>query len=302
MTGGVAVFDYNGDGRSGHLLPERPAAARHHAGRVLPPHNALYRNRGRLEIHRCHGGTGVDGGGFGMGVAVGDYDQDGFPDLFVNNFGPNVLYRNNGDGTFTRRNAGSRAWRVPGRSAPGPTSWTSTATATSICSCRNYVQFSFEKNPKVTVMGFAAYAGPYLFEKQPNTLYRNRRRWHVHGRERRIGDCRRIRRRAWERSAPTTTMTATPISSSPTTCRQTSCSRTTATGQFEEVGLRRGVAFDVNGQAHSNMGVDCRGLRSRWLAGLLLHLVRQRDAGPVSEHGRPVVHRRDGPVRRPCET
>src|SRR5262249_52485998 len=46
--------------------------------------------------------AGVQGNGaYGMGVAVGDYDNDGDPDLFVTNYGPNILYRNNGDGTFT---------------------------------------------------------------------------------------------------------------------------------------------------------------------------------------------------------
>ena len=46
-------------------------------------------------------GAGVGDTGHGLGVAVGDYDNDGDPDLYLNNFGPNVLYRNNGDGTFT---------------------------------------------------------------------------------------------------------------------------------------------------------------------------------------------------------
>src|SRR5207249_1274465 len=43
----------------------------------------------------------VEGSGYGMGVTVGDFDNDGFPDIFLTNFGPNQLYRNNGNGTFT---------------------------------------------------------------------------------------------------------------------------------------------------------------------------------------------------------
>ncbi len=45
--------------------------------------------------------SGLGDKGYGLGVVVGDYDNDGDPDVYLNNYGPNVLYRNNGDGTFT---------------------------------------------------------------------------------------------------------------------------------------------------------------------------------------------------------
>lgn len=63
--------------------------------------NALYRNRGDGTFEDVTDRAGVDGEGqWGSGVAVADYDGDGWPDLLVTNFGPNVLYRNRGDGTF----------------------------------------------------------------------------------------------------------------------------------------------------------------------------------------------------------
>ena len=63
--------------------------------------NALYRNRGDGTFEDVTDRAGVGGEGhWGGGVAVADYDADGFPDILVTNFGPNVLYRNRGDGTF----------------------------------------------------------------------------------------------------------------------------------------------------------------------------------------------------------
>jgi len=76
--------------------------------------NALYRNRGDGSFEDVTEQAGVDGEGrWGCGVAVADYDADGWPDLLVTNFGPNVLYRNGGNGTF--ENVAARA----GIEAPG---------------------------------------------------------------------------------------------------------------------------------------------------------------------------------------
>ncbi len=102
MGGGIAWLDYDNDGRydlyfvdSGTLagttpLTEAPARA---------GENRLFRNApsGRFE-DASQAGAGDPG--YGMGVAVGDYDSDGWSDLFVTNYGANALYRNNGDGTF----------------------------------------------------------------------------------------------------------------------------------------------------------------------------------------------------------
>ena len=63
--------------------------------------NALYRNDGHWKFTDVTQAAGVGDAGYGLGVCVGDYDNDGDLDLYLNNHGPNVLYRNNGDGTFT---------------------------------------------------------------------------------------------------------------------------------------------------------------------------------------------------------
>jgi enediyne biosynthesis protein E4 len=66
-----------------------------------PLRNALYRNNRDGTFTDVTDKAGVAGGGYGMGVAVGDYNADGFPDLYVTQYGKSILYRNNGDGTFT---------------------------------------------------------------------------------------------------------------------------------------------------------------------------------------------------------
>jgi hypothetical protein len=107
MLGGVAMFDYNGDGRLDLFFVNGAALAN------LDPHgkgpdksdprywNRLYRNNGDGTFTDVTEQAGVRGHSYGMGAAVGDYDNDGHPDLYVTNYGRNILYHNNGDGTFT---------------------------------------------------------------------------------------------------------------------------------------------------------------------------------------------------------
>ncbi len=94
---GVCVADFDGDGFqdiyfvNGRDLYNRGLAAR----------NALYRNNGDGTFTDVTEKAGVLGTGFGLGCVWGDYDNDGFPDLYVTQYGRNALYHNNGDGTFT---------------------------------------------------------------------------------------------------------------------------------------------------------------------------------------------------------
>jgi hypothetical protein len=100
VSGGVAVFDYDNDGRPDiYLLNGSSLAAER--GKEKPPRAALYRNLGDWKFEDVTERAGVANERWGMGVAAGDYDNDGDYDLFVGNFGTSRLYRNNGDGTFT---------------------------------------------------------------------------------------------------------------------------------------------------------------------------------------------------------
>jgi enediyne biosynthesis protein E4 len=110
MPGGAALFDYNNDGLLDIFLVNggRIAGALHTPEdffRNDPRYgNRLYRqNRdgGFTDVTEASGLSHAGADNYGMGVAVGDFDNDGFPDLYVTSYGKNILYHNNGDGTFT---------------------------------------------------------------------------------------------------------------------------------------------------------------------------------------------------------
>lgn len=107
MGSGVALFDYDNDGRLDiFLLNGAPIADPTPKGTI--PRKMSSRYWDRLFHQRPDGSfedatekSGLQGVGYGMGVAIGDYDNDGFEDIYVTAYGGNKLYHNNGDGTFT---------------------------------------------------------------------------------------------------------------------------------------------------------------------------------------------------------
>jgi hypothetical protein len=110
MPGGVALLDYNNDGlldiffvNGGRLTSPLPTPEdfNRHDPRYW---NRLYRQNkdgSFTDVTEQAGLANAGDGNYGMGVAVGDYDNDGYPDLYVTSYGKNILYHNNGDGTFT---------------------------------------------------------------------------------------------------------------------------------------------------------------------------------------------------------
>src|ERR1700693_6275408 len=110
MPGGVALLDYNNDGlldiffvNGGHVR-DMVGAPMSFDRRNPAYWNRLYRQNPDgtfTDVTQQAGLADAGNSNYGMGVAVGDYDNDGFPDIYVTNFGKNILYHNNGDGTFT---------------------------------------------------------------------------------------------------------------------------------------------------------------------------------------------------------
>ncbi len=170
MGSGCALLDYDGDGRLDVLLinggrtPDSPP--------FEPRSHALYRNLGggRLEEATLEAGLEPTAD-YGMGVAVGDYDNDGDPDLYLTYFGPNRLYRNNGDGTFSD---------VTGRAGVAGAEWSTSAAffdydrdGAADLYVVNYLDASFERNPPCEMKGIRAYCHPRHYAGVADRLYRN---------------------------------------------------------------------------------------------------------------------------------
>ena len=107
MGAGVALFDYDNDGRLDIFLVNGAPIADPTPKGTIPQKsgpeywNRLYHQKADGTFEDVTEKAGLQGWGYGFGVAVGDYDNDGYEDLFVTAYGGNRLYHNNGDGTFT---------------------------------------------------------------------------------------------------------------------------------------------------------------------------------------------------------
>ena len=151
MAGGVAVFDYNNDGRPDIFFTNGANLAT--LKKDSPKYyNHLLRNEGNGVFTDVTAQAGLTGTGFDNGVAIGDYDNDGFPDIFVAGVHGNTLYHNNGDGTFTdvTKKAGLDKWNDP---EYGPL-WAITAVWVDVNNdglldlfIVNYVQWSYSDKP-----------------------------------------------------------------------------------------------------------------------------------------------------------
>ncbi len=106
MGSGVALFDYDNDGRLDIFVVNGAPLSDPTPKGTIPQKtgpkdwNRLYHQKSDGTFEDVTEKAGLQGVGYGMGVAVGDYDNDGFEDLYVTAYGGNKLYHNNGDGTF----------------------------------------------------------------------------------------------------------------------------------------------------------------------------------------------------------
>ncbi len=177
MVAGVALFDYDGDGyldvyfTNGAAIPS------------LVKESPSYWNR---LFHNNRDGTfsdvtvqaGVAGAGYGMGVAVGDYDNDGRPDLFLANVTDNQLFHNNGDGTFSdvTEKSGLSGARLDGKKmwAVGAGWFDFNNDGHLDLFVVNYCKWEVDKDPYCAIKsGVRAYCHPKHYAPLHNTLYRN---------------------------------------------------------------------------------------------------------------------------------
>jgi enediyne biosynthesis protein E4 len=182
MGGGVALLDYDNDGRLDVFFPngakiDDPMPEGQRPDKSDPKYwNRLYRQMSDgtfVDVTEKAGLTGMPQNYYGMGVAVGDYDNDGFEDLYVTNFGGNTLYHNNGDGTFTD---------VTGRAGVGASGWSASAGFFDADNdgkldlfVTRYVDWTFETNRYCGEKkpGYRAYCHPDNYAGVANILYRN---------------------------------------------------------------------------------------------------------------------------------
>jgi hypothetical protein len=177
MAGGVAVFDFNGDGRPDIFFTNGADIAT--LKKTSPKYfNRLFRNDGNGKFTDVTAQAGLTGTGFDIGAAVGDYDNDGHPDLFVLGVHGNTLYHNNGDGTFTdvTQKAGLDKWIDP---EYGPL-WSEAAVWVDVNNdglldlfIVNYLQWSYSDQPKCVAQGIADYCHPRFYKGLPNQLFLN---------------------------------------------------------------------------------------------------------------------------------
>jgi enediyne biosynthesis protein E4 len=172
MAGGVAVFDYDGDGypdiyfTNGAQQPSLEKIGTRHR-------NRLYRNKHDWTFEDVTDKAGVGGKGYNIGAAAGDYDNDGHPDLFVTGVKGNSLFHNRGDGTFedVTRAAGleSRDWAVAAAWVDYDNDgWLDLFVV-------NYVKWdpATELFCGEAARGIRTYCHPRYYEALPNRLYRN---------------------------------------------------------------------------------------------------------------------------------
>ncbi len=176
MLGGVAVFDYNNDGLLDIFFTN--GAAIPSLEKTDPSYwNRLYRNNGDGTFTDVTEQAGVKGVGYSMGVAAGDYDNDGFVDLYITGMNHNQLLHNNGDGTFT--DVTDKAM-VGGTTAGYGKPWAvaagwfdSTNSGRLDLIVINYLDYNIA-NAKLCSIGNArTYCAPGNYKGTPNILYRN---------------------------------------------------------------------------------------------------------------------------------
>jgi enediyne biosynthesis protein E4 len=181
MGGGVALFDYDGDGlldiylvQGGALGPGIGDDQRGHGDRLL--RNVSTRGAdGRLQLRfeDVTESAGIRAFGYGMGVAIGDINGNGHPDIYVLNFGPNQLWRNNGDGTFTE---------IAAAAGVDDPSWSVSASFADLDGdglpelyVANYAEYDFDSHRQCRAFGTseADYCSPSAYPGSADRLYRN---------------------------------------------------------------------------------------------------------------------------------
>ena len=259
MGSGVALFDYDNDGRLDIFLvngapihdPETLHSIPKKTG--LQYWNRLYHQKKDGTFEDVTEKAGVQGTGYDMGVATGDYDNDGYEDLYVTGYGHNTLYHNNGDGTFTD---------VTAQAGVGAAGWSTSA-----------IWFDFDNDGKLDLVvgryltwdftdiwcgehrpGYRGYCHPDLFRPIQMIAYHNDGGGHFSDWTDKVGlnkpgKALGLAMADYDGDGKMDLFVANDS-------MLEFLYRNKGNGTFEEVGLDSGVAVDGDGRTYAGMGVD----------------------------------------------
>ena len=262
MAGGVAVFDFNKDGRpdifftnGANIETLKKDGAKYS--------NRLFRNDGAGKFTDVTEQAGLRGTGYDIGVVAGDYDNDGYPDLFVAGVNASTLYHNNGDGTFTDVTNKAGLNRIDPEYGP---MWAVAGAWVDVNNdgrldlfVVNYLQWNFTTEPRCMFGGVSRYCPPQSYKGLPNKLYLNNGDGtftdasEASGVRAQIGKGMSIGVADYDGDG-------WPDLFVPNDTSYNFLFRNIGAGKFKEVGFDAGVALPENGNFISGMGSDFRDL------------------------------------------
>jgi enediyne biosynthesis protein E4 len=263
MGGGVALFDFDNDGRldvyftnGAQILEPMPNGKQ--PEKTDPKYwNRLYRQRTDGTFDDVTVRAGVKGDGYGFGVAAGDYDRDGFCDLFVTRFGGASLFRNNGNGTFSEATKKAGLGGVDGwPTSSGFFDYDNDGRLDLFVA--RYVAWDFEKGALYCGdlrPGYRSYCHPDNFPSTSSLLFHQKADGTFEDVSERSGIAKSKGKALgvafgdFDNDGRTDVFVANDNS-------EQQLFRNRGDGTFEDVALAAGVAFNENGNRFSGMGID----------------------------------------------